>query len=75
MGVSEGDSLSGHVVVDCGVTVPDGSSILRDVVDAVAGARRKGVVHRDIVPGNVLVTGSHAMVADFGVAKADSEAT
>jgi len=44
-------------------------------VDALAEAHRHGVIHRDIKPENVLLTGRHALVADFGVAKAVNEAT
>jgi serine/threonine-protein kinase len=45
-------------------------SILRDVARACAFAHAKGIIHRDIKPGNVLLAGGAAMITDFGVAKA-----
>src|SRR2546422_469998 len=49
--------------------------ILVEVVDALAYAHAHGVVHRDIKPDNVLLSGRHALVMDFGVAKALSDAS
>jgi TolB-like protein/Flp pilus assembly protein TadD len=45
-------------------------SILRDVARACAFAHAKGIIHRDIKPGNVLLAGGAAVITDFGVAKA-----
>jgi hypothetical protein len=48
--------------------------ILQDVVDALAYAHGQGLVHRDIKPENILLQRHHALVTDFGVAKAITEA-
>jgi Tol biopolymer transport system component len=53
----------------------DAVLILRDVCDALAYAHQHGIVHCDVKPDNVLLSGRHAMVTDFGVAKAAKEAT
>jgi serine/threonine-protein kinase len=55
--------------------IADVVRIVREVADALSEAHAHGVVHRDIKPDNVLLRGQHAVVTDFGVAKAVSEAT
>jgi serine/threonine-protein kinase len=48
--------------------------LLADVAKALAAAHAEGVVHRDIKPDNILISGGAAVVADFGIAKALSSA-
>jgi tetratricopeptide (TPR) repeat protein len=70
-----GESLRAKLAREGELPVGDAIRILRDVVDALAYAHANGVVHRDIKPDNVLITGQHAVVTDFGVAKAMSAAS
>jgi len=69
----EGESLRARLGRDGALTVAETVPILRDVARALEYAHAHGVVHRDIKPDNVLLAGSSATVADFGIAKAVSE--
>ena len=71
----EGESLREKLAKEGELPVGDAVRILKEVVDALAEAHSSGVVHRDIKPENVMLRGRHALVTDFGVAKAVSEAT
>jgi serine/threonine-protein kinase len=70
----EGESLRAKLSREGELPVPEVVRLLRDVVDALAYAHERGVLHRDIKPDNVLVSRHHGLVTDFGVAKALSEA-
>ena len=68
----EGESLRAKLTREGELPVGEAIRILLDVVDALGYAHAHGVVHRDIKPDNVLISGHHAVVTDFGVAKAVS---
>lgn len=70
----EGESLRAAIERKRSFTPREVVRILHDVVDALAFAHARGVIHRDIKPANILTQGSHALVTDFGVAKAISAA-
>jgi serine/threonine-protein kinase len=71
----EGESLRARLARGGELPVAEAVRVLRDVLSALSYAHEHGVVHRDIKPDNILLTGPHALVADFGVAKAISAAT
>ena len=66
----EGESLKSALEKNGRLPVEDVIRVLYDVVDALSYAHAHGVVHRDIKPANILRSGNHALVTDFGVAKA-----
>jgi serine/threonine-protein kinase len=65
-----GESLRARLTRDGALPLSDAIRITREVLDALSAAHERGIVHRDIKPENILLEGSHAQVADFGVAKA-----
>jgi serine/threonine-protein kinase len=71
----EGESLRDKLAKEGELSILEAVRILRDKVDALSHAHKHGVVHRDIKPDNVTLSERHALVTDFGVAKAVSQAT
>jgi len=69
----KGDSLRARLAAGP-MAIPEVISVLGDVAKALAYAQSDGVVHRDIKPDNILLSGGAATVADFGIAKAISSA-
>src|ERR1039458_10098566 len=70
MPLVEGESLHARLTTRGEFPVNEAVRILREIASALAYAHEHGVVHRDIKPDNVLLSGGVAMVTDFGVAKA-----
>ena len=70
MPFAEGGSLRQRLARDKQLSVPDALCLAREVADALDHVHLHGVVHRDIKPENILIQGGHAMVADFGIARA-----
>ena len=70
-----GETLRSRLTREGALPVADAVRLLRELADALAYAHEHGVVHRDLKPENVLLSGSHAVVADFGIAKAIAAAT
>ncbi|HEX5819179.1 MAG TPA: serine/threonine-protein kinase, partial [Gemmatimonadales bacterium] len=71
----DGESLRQRLAREGALPIGEAVRLLVEVTDALAHAHRRGVVHRDIKPDNVMLAERHALVTDFGVAKAVSEAT
>ncbi len=69
-----GDTLRERLRRDGRLPLEDALRFGREIADALSYAHGEGVVHRDIKPENILFGAGHAMVADFGIAKAMSAA-
>jgi len=70
----DGQSLRDRLSRAGALPIDEAVRIIREVADALAYSHQHGVVHRDIKPENILLTSGHALVTDFGIAKAVSDA-
>jgi serine/threonine-protein kinase len=66
----EGESLRDRLLREKQLPLEDALQLTREVADALSYAHARGVVHRDIKPENILLQSGHAVVADFGIARA-----
>lgn len=70
----QGQTLRARLAAGGPMPVREAIGIFREMAEALSYAHGQGVVHRDIKPENVLIENGHAVVADFGVAKALADA-
>jgi serine/threonine-protein kinase len=70
----DGESLRDRLNRETQLSIEDALQISQEVADGLSHAHSLGVVHRDIKPENILLTGGHALIADFGIARAVTEA-
>jgi TolB-like protein/Flp pilus assembly protein TadD len=70
----EGQSLRERLTREKQLPVDDALRITREVADGLSYAHSRGVVHRDIKPENILLESGHAVIADFGIARAIDQA-
>ena len=69
----EGESLRDRLQREGALPVDEALRLGREIAEALAYAHRRGIVHRDIKPANILLNEGHALVADFGIARALEE--
>lgn len=70
----EGESLRARLQRERRLPLEDALHLFHDMADGLAYAHVQGTIHRDVKPENILISGGHAMVADFGIARAISAA-
>src|SRR3982751_1756217 len=71
----EGDTLRQRLEREHQLPLHGALQLAREIADALAYAHSRGIVHRDIKPENILLVSGHAVVTDFGIARAIAQAT
>ncbi len=66
----EGETLAQRLRREGPLPVDEALAIAAEVADALAYAHERGFVHRDVKPSNIMLTHGHALLADFGIARA-----
>jgi tRNA A-37 threonylcarbamoyl transferase component Bud32/tetratricopeptide (TPR) repeat protein/TolB-like protein len=66
----EGESLRQRLTREGHIPFEEAVTLTREVASALAYAHAQGIVHRDIKPENIMLSGGHAVVTDFGIARA-----
>jgi serine/threonine-protein kinase len=70
----EGHTLRDRLERETQLPIGESLQIIRNVANALSYAHKRGIVHRDIKPENILISEGYPVVADFGIARALSEA-
>ena len=65
-----GETLGDRIAREKQLPIDESVRIIREVADALGHAHSYGLVHRDIKPDNIMLAGGHAILADFGIARA-----
>src|SRR6188474_934409 len=71
----EGESLQERMTRESQLPVEDALRIAKEVAEALAYAHERNIIHRDIKAANIMLSRGHALVADFGIARAMGSGT
>jgi Tol biopolymer transport system component/tRNA A-37 threonylcarbamoyl transferase component Bud32 len=74
MPLVEGETLRSRLKRAGELPIAETVRIMQDIADALTYAHKQGAAHRDIKPDNILLSGNHALLTDFGIAKAVEDA-
>ena len=66
----EGETLRHRLLRERQLPVPEAIRIVQEIAEGLGHAHRNGLIHRDIKPENILLFAGHAIIADFGIARA-----